>query len=397
MPYIYQQENELVAPEGYAPFYINYLGRHSGRCLGNRAEAEWICTILSCAYEHKSLTIRGLELLSKLLNLLVLEKDTDGEMNPVGVKNLEEIAHRMYLNYPEVFCRTVYATSTNEVRTIKSRNVFMKELSRYIGSEKISIRTNGVVDPVLRFCEWNRDYLEYLKNGTWKKELELFEARNHSMAEHILERIFHHDFFRYHCLNEEEKNRFVSQLYQLYTNQVDTNGVISLGYYFTPQERYYYWENINLKQYLLMGPGMNLEGGWSRIAKPLLSEVLVNCEEAVRNQKKSADIQFAHAQTLMAFIALLQLPGLSETINNRYKVSLLWKNYQIAPMAANLQWIFYEKKGKVARKEEDVLVHLKHNEIPVAFPIPAVTEGFYGWTEIKNYYQKMLKQRSDTV
>ena len=73
-----------------------------------------------------------------------------------------------------------------------------------------------------------------------------------------------------------------------------------------------------------------------------------------------------------------------------YKVAVLWKNYQVAPMAANMQWIFYDRKQRIMKREQDVLVKLRYNERTIPFPIPTRQYPYYRWTDVKAYYQSIL-------
>lgn len=390
MPYMYAPEIEVPLPKGYQPFYINYIGRHGGRYLSNRKEAEWISTILGCAYEHQGLTIRGLELYSKIVNILELMENQPVNMNPNGMKAVESIAHRMCLNYPSVFGRNIHATSTREERTCQSRDVFLHQIERTMGKQKCMIHTNGSNDPILRFYDCNPKYIEYRRRGQWIKSLEEFEKRSR-VENRITDRIFHSAFYQSGCLSEDEKNRFVTKLYQLYTNQIDTSGVISLGYYFTTQERYYFWENINAKQYMLMGPGLVGQGVNGKIAFPLLEDFLNTVNDAIQKRDTSLDLIMTHAETLLPFITLLQIPGMSEQVDSLSKVVIAWKNYQIAPMAANLQWIFYEKKDQPGK---DILVQCKLNEQRIHLPIPTKRYPYYEWNDVYQYYKNCLDSLS---
>ena len=389
MPYNYIPEVKAPPPEGYAPFYINYLGRHGGRYLDSPEGVEWLVAILQCAHEHQGLTLRGLELLSKLLNVMELNQDCYGNLSTEGARMLEGIAQRMYLNYPQVFGKKVDAVATYRERAIQSRDVFLNELERVMSADNIHIHTNGQIDPQLRFFDLNQEYLNYKETGTWKHEVVNFEARYNDSVK-ILERIFNRQFFCHDCLNQNEKNRFATELFQIYTNQFDVNGVISLGYYFTSQEKYRYWESNNLKQYLLMGPGPVGQCITTHIAFGLLMDFLHTSEEAILSREKSADLRFAHAETISPFAALLRLPCMCEQTSSPYKVAFLWKNCQVAPMAANMQWIFYDQKRRIMKREQDVLVQLKYNERTIAFPIPTSQYPYYRWIDVKDYYQSVL-------
>ena len=389
MPYSYTPEVETPPPEGYAPFYINYLGRHGGRYLDSPEGAEWLVSILQCAYEHQGLTLRGLELLSKLLNIMEMNRGRYGYLSSEGAKMIEGIAHRMYLNYPEVFGKEIDAVATYKERAIQSRDVFVKELERFIRGDTIQLHTNGKIDPLLRFFDLNQEYLNYKETGEWRSEVACFESRCNDAGK-ILERIFNHQFFCQDCLNQNEKSRFATELFQIYTNQFDVNGVISLGYYFSSQEKYRYWESNNLKQYLVMGPGPIGQCITTDIAFGLLKDFLDTSEGAILYREKSADLRFAHAETISPFAALLRLPCMCEQTLSPYKVAVLWKNYQVAPMAANMQWIFYDRKQRIMKREQDVLVKLRYNERTIPFPIPTRQYPYYRWTDVKAYYQSIL-------
>lgn len=389
MPYSYAPVTEFPLPEGYVPFYINYLGRHGGRYLDDPEGVEWLVTILQCAYERQGLTLRGLELLSKIMSILEMYHDHYSNLSEEGVKMMEGIAHRMYLNYPQVFGKRIDAVATYKDRTIQSRDVFLKQLERFIDANTVYIHTNGQIDPKLRFFDLNQKYLSYKGEKAWKNKVAYLEPKYNESSK-ILERIFNRQLLRQNCLNQEEKNRFIWELFQIYTNQFDMNGVISLGYYFTPQEKYYYWERNNLKQYFEMGPGAVGECITTNIAFGLLIDFLKTSEEAILSRNQSADLRFAHAETIIPFASLLGLCGMCEQTVSPYKVAVLWKNYMIAPMAANLQWIFYDQKRSSGKREQGVLVQQKYNETSIPFPIPTTQYPYYQWVDVKAYYQEIL-------
>lgn len=389
MPYSYAPVTELPLPEGYVPFYVNYLGRHGGRYLNDPESAEWLVTILQCAYERRGLTLRGLELLSKIVSILEIYHDHYSNLSKEGTKMIQGIAHRMYLNYPQVFGKRIDAVATYQDRTIQSRNVFLEELERFINPVNVYMHTNGKIDPKLRFYELNEEYLSYKEERAWKNKV-VYSEPKYNMSAKILERIFNRQWIRQNCLNQEEKNRFASELYQLYANQFDMNGVISLGYYFTPQEKYHYWEHNNLKQYFEMGPGAVGECITTNIAFGLLMDFLKTSEAAILTRNQSADLRFAHAETIIPFASLLGLHGMCEQTLSPFKVSILWKNYLVAPLGANLQWIFYDQKLKSGNREQNVLVQQKYNETSVPFPIPTTQYPYYHWVDVKAYYQDLI-------
>jgi len=382
-PYSYQAETKMLPPEGYVPIYVCYLGRHCGRDMQYRQDIQWVCTVLSCAYEYHGLTIRGLELLSKILGVMEQNDKHMPKLNPAGVKYLEGIAQRLRYHYPEVLNKPVYGYSTREYQTTETRNLFLKELFRQNRAGRVPVHMNGRMDSILRSYEQHKEYQQYVREGSYRRIVEEFEERNHPQ-EAILSRIFHNEFFRSQCLNDAEKKRFVSALFQVYMDQVDNSGEISIGYYFTPAEQYYYWENLNLWQYYQCGPGMPQNGLSQRVAEPLCQEILLKCEEAIKRRNRGADIYFGYDKTLLHIINMLKLPEYQEQTEDPYRVSMVWKNYQIVPMCANLQFAIYGHK-----LFDDVLVNVRLNENSVELPIEPVFDLFYRWDDVKNYYIKL--------
>ena len=63
-----------------------------------------------------------------------------------------------------------------------------------------------------------------------------------------------------------------------------------------------------------------------------------------------------------------------------------WINFQIFPMACNVQLIFYKpKKG-----DGDILVKALLNENETTLPLPAVSGPYYKWSDFRNYYLRKL-------
>ena len=64
-------------------------------------------------------------------------------------------------------------------------------------------------------------------------------------------------------------------------------------------------------------------------------------------------------------------------------VSIYWQDYEIAPMAANVQWVFYRDK------DCQVWVKILLNEQEATIPVVTSFFPYYRWEEVCHY----LKQR----
>ena len=116
-----------------------------------------------------------------------------------------------------------------------------------------------------------------------------------------------------------------------------------------------------------------------------------------KNAKKTtATLRFGHDTVIFPFAVLLQLEnGTQNTgietadMENLHKV---WRDYEISPMAANIQFVFY----KSSKKGSPILVKVMLNEIEQKLPVtcdsttvkncPAVP--YYRWEDVRAFYSK---------
>ena len=96
-----------------------------------------------------------------------------------------------------------------------------------------------------------------------------------------------------------------------------------------------------------------------------------------------ANFRFAHAETVIPFVALMGIEGTDVKVVVPDSVSKYWKDYEIAPMAANVQWVFYRDK------DCQVWVKILLNEQEVTIPVVTSFFPYYRWEEVCHY----LKQR----
>ncbi|MCM1224772.1 MAG: hypothetical protein NC548_61020, partial [Lachnospiraceae bacterium] len=71
-----------------------------------------------------------------------------------------------------------------------------------------------------------------------------------------------------------------------------------------------------------------------------------------------------------------------------------WRDYQVVPMAANIQIIFYRKKDD----SENILVKVLLNEQEAKLPIGHVEGPYYDWKKLREYYlDKISKSKPTTL
>ena len=126
--YAYPYGTELKVPElsaapaGYEPFYIDHYGRHGSRWLTNARYYERPCKELAKAKEAGMLNLQG-ELLRRQLSMVYeTSRQRVGDLSDEGALQHQEIAQRMFDNFPKVFAgdARVDARSTVIIRCILS-------------------------------------------------------------------------------------------------------------------------------------------------------------------------------------------------------------------------------------------------------------------------------------
>ena len=84
---------------------------------------------------------------------------------------------------------------------------------------------------------------------------------------------------------------------------------------------------------------------------------------------------------------LLHLDGCYNSVSNADEYYKAWSDFKVAPMAGNIQIIFYRKP-----KSDDILVKfLLHEKEILVPPIKTDMAPFYNWIDVKTYYESLLK------
>lgn len=87
----------------------------------------------------------------------------------------------------------------------------------------------------------------------------------------------------------------------------------------------------------------------------------------------------------MPLVALMELGTLSNEVQNLDTLDHVWRNYEIFPMAGNVQLVFYR-----AGKNDDILVKALLNEREIALPGTPVSGPYYRWKDVRNYWINKL-------
>ena len=396
MPYPSIKDLPVLNDEGMVPFYINHLGRHGARFPTSGKALERVKGVLILAEQEKRLTAQGRELLVTVLQLSEAFKGKWGELSTVGEQEQKEIAERMLSRYPEIFADSarVEAIATYVPRCISSMNAFLSGMEKQDSSLVIKKSAGKQYDALLRFFDLNKPYVCYKEKGGWIPLYESFVQDKMSVAP-VMKRIF----LTYGQEIEQEDREFVMALFSIAAILPDTGLSFDIKGIFNDQEWCDYWQTQNLRQYLTKSAAPIGNMLPVAIAWPLLSEFIQTTEKAINGQSDNrANLRFAHAETVIPFVALMGIGETDIQIASSDSVSAYWKDYEIAPMAANVQWVLYRDKNS------EVWIKVLLNEQEVSIPVVTSCFPYYRWEEVRHYLKQriamskeiLLKPRNET-
>lgn len=376
------------APEGYEPFYISHFGRHGSRWLLRNSEYTDLKAYFDAAAEAGGLTDFGQDVRRRIELIYADGIDRAGDLAPLGAVQHRGIAERMYEAYPAVFAddSRIDARSTSVVRCVLSMAAFCERLKELNPSLQIT-RTAGIRNTrIFNFFNTQAnpgicpEYLGLPKSAAWKQAGEEFRASRLDPSR-LLGRLFTDAY----APRVEDPQRLLQMLGNTRASLHGLDADVTLDDLFTPEELYELWECENRDYYLFRGPNPGTGRYPEYLARVLLEDLLNRADEALASGTPAADLRFGHDANLMTLLNLMRFEGCSTTASSPDEIAEVWRSYRISPMAANIQLVFYRRKGS-----DEVLVKLLHNEREVRIPLASDIAPYYRWTELKKFYRDIL-------
>ena len=407
-PYQYDSLHKLmVAPNGYTPFFINYVGRHGARFLTKAGSDDEVIAVLNAAEQAGKLTEDGMKIKKMAALLKAIGLNNYGNITLSGELEQHDIAKRMQSNYPYLFKGNgLDVMMTYKIRTQQSAASFLSGMNTY-PAEKINKNiASDSTDYALRFYDMSPAYIQYEKSAAVNKHIDSLynDAEMKSVEKNVCHKLFTDSFFNSLQsgikinLPKEEKIincfSFVQSLYNLYTIHFSVEKEMALKYPDEPgldfekafNQKDLYWLDLtnDAEDFFEKGPADDTLGIQAIIAVPLLIDFINSTDSIINGNKKSdAVLRFTHAEAISPFATLLGIPEASHPSNSAYTFNQHWLAKDIIPLSANIQWVVY-KNGK------DFIIKILLNEKEVALPIHTAAFPYYKWEDIKNYYINKL-------
>jgi multiple inositol-polyphosphate phosphatase/2,3-bisphosphoglycerate 3-phosphatase len=384
------------APAGYAPVFINYVGRHGARHLTKDVKTTSAYSLLIKADSLNALTRKGKQLKQMVIALQKVEKGNTKNISAEGKEELQGLGQRMQDNYNDIFKggANLNVTVTKEVRTEQSANAFLQGLNNRLKDSAIVKRSND--DIHLRFYDLSPTYKSFENNvDESEPKLSLERAANiDAINNAVVARFFSADFLS--KLDDQAKAKFVADVFGFATivyslaAEIKQTGFIPADLdfksMFTCEELTTMGMLDSIDENLKKGPGTDNNGIQVRVAVPLLVDFINTADDFIKSKKVNAQLRFAHAETIAPFAALLQIADADKASEQAEKLNGNWQASKVIPLSANVQWVFYKKKGS-ANYLVKVLLNEREEHITglsnTSFP-------YYKWTSLRSLYISKL-------
>ncbi len=368
-------------PKGYEPFYISHYGRHGSRYLIGDNDYKWVLDMMTDAHNAGALTSLGEDVLARLQQVWIEAEGRGGDLSPLGVRQHKAIAKRMYESFPQVFAGdpVMSARSTIVMRCALSMDAFCESLKEQKPSMNITREASNRYMCYMNYHspESNRFTAQ---DGPWREEYRKFEEA-HTRPDRLVASLFSDAGY---ILRKVNPYNVMWGFYWIAVDMQNMETDISFMDLFEKQELFDLWQAFNYRFYVCdsnypLSNGMLLDN-----AKPLLRNILESAEEVIAGGKNGATLRFGHDGNLIPLTGILRLKDCYNQEENPYNFYKVFSDFKIAPMAGNVQIVFFRNKAG------DILVKFLHNERETSIPVETDCFPFYHWNDVKSFWNQIL-------
>lgn len=374
---------QTPTPKGYEAFYISHFGRHGSRYLISDSEYKGVLDLLADAKKNNALTPLGLDVYNRLTKVWQEVEWHGGDLSPLGVREHRGIAERMYKSYPTVFSNNVQvsARSTTIVRCVLSMDAFCERLKELNPTLQMTRDSGNKYQQYLNHHTKEAVDFRSSKN-TWKEEHRKFEE-SHVKPDRLVNSLFSDKTYITKRVNPK------SLMWELFAiaggmQNIETN----LSFYdiFEKEELFNLWQSKNYRLYVNDANYAGNKGLMFENSKPVLQNILDSANEVISAKGKGATLRFAHDGNIIPLALLLHLDDCYNSVSEPTEFYKAWSDFRVAPMAGNIQIVFFRKKGF-----DDILVKfLLHEKEILVPPIKTDIAPYYHWKDVESYYKSLL-------
>lgn len=368
-------------PDSLTVVYLNHVGRHGARYPASAAN----CLKLKRALDHADsigcITPLGRKLMALNDEVIARSNGQWGALDSLGMAEQRAIASRMFANYPRLFEQgnVINALSSYSPRSMMSMFSFVHQLDRLNNRLTFTTMTGRVNSRLMRPFDLDKDYLEFRAQDKWEPPYHEYMMSHCPTS--AINRVLGMD---YPYGSAENARELALTEYYVIAGLSAMSMSSNSNEYFTLAEWNALWSCFNLRQYL-QRTSTTISTVPADIASDLLMNLIETTDGAISGSNPAnVDLRFGHAETLMPLLSLLRLPGCYYITNYFDTVGLHWRDFDVVPMAANLQIILFK-----AKKTGHYYVRFDINERPTPLP-GSDTRLYIPWTEARMYMMKCM-------
>jgi len=378
MPYPVPDQTQRAIPDSLTPVFINHISRHGARFLSSDKYTTTLTYYLNRADSLHTITAAGRELQKLCSNVVRNTAGRWGALDSLGMAEQRGIASRMYMLVPSLFNDTkVNAISSYSPRCIASMNEFTHQLTRLNNRVEIYSASGRQNSTLLRPWTHDKDYNEFIDSKPWHEAYDRYADA--TIPTTVASRILGDKY----PFTQGETRNVTQAAYKVVAGCAAMAIPVDASEYMTLDEYNALWSIDNLHHYLTHSAS-TLSQAPMDMASALLIDIMETMDQAAKGTNEySAMLRFGHAETMMPLLALMRLPGCYYVTNYFDTVGLHWRDFQVVPMASNLQMLLLKSKsGKL-------YVRVDFNEMPVPL-IPGRNTIYTPWEKAKEYMTRCL-------
>lgn len=372
IPYSHGDLTETPAPRGYKPFYISHYARHGSRHTWGDKGYLYVLDILGKADSLGILSPAGRKVMDETLMVMEAWDGMDGRLSQRGVREHQEMAHRMVKRFPEVFRGSprIRAIGSTVQRSLISMNAF----TTAIAADRP--RTRWTMDTGEKFMNYIGDtghatpdvkeLRATIKDRKWD-----FQAD----TSYVLGRLFTDSLAAARLVPEVNKFNYALFNVATITRCWDIEDYILDELSF----EWLYQTTSNDSHYVFAKYGNAAEITRERLASAheLADDILAKADEVISSGEYAVDLRFGHDYPLHTLVAYIGIEGPGSKLAFD-EIDKYWWQWRELCMGSNLQMIFYRNKaGRVLVK------FLYQEQERMLRGLESVSGPYYDWETVR--------------
>lgn len=346
-------------PDSLRLVALTHVGRHGSRFATSDKRPKHVAEYLRAANGSGRLTARGERLLSLIGKVMRQSDGHWGELDSLGAAEQRGIARRLYNAWPYLFndTITVNAIASYVPRCVMSMDQFTHQIALSRNDLDIASLSGPSNNSLLRPFQIDSAYLSFIRLAPWKEDMEMFERETVPLDP--VRRLVG----EYMDTDTVGARKIAIDMFGFLAG-LNASGFAGdwLEEYFTLDEARALWSIGNARQYFEHSASAYSQVP-ATIFRPLLSEMTEDLMLAAGGDSSCpVTLRFGHAETLMPLLSLIDAPGCRFLTTDPREVASHWRNYNVAPMAVNLQMLLCRSRGGRYYVRVDI------NERPVRLP-----------------------------